>query len=111
VATSTLAKAPNSHQLLADTMRPFAPPNRPKPQPEFMVSPTGRAEYHWRIVALATDRTISRHKSLIFALRKCNRLNEQRDETQLDPLKVALSGFPDVNSYRAYYEGVGNEFD
>lgn len=28
---------------------------------------------------------------------------------QLDPLTVALSGFPDVNSYRAYYEGVENE--
>ncbi len=26
---------------------------------------------------------------------------------QLDPLKVALSGFPDVNSYYAYYEGAG----
>jgi hypothetical protein len=30
---------------------------------------------------------------------------------QLDPLKVALSGFPDVNSYRAYYEGAKNEVD
>lgn len=28
-----------------------------------------------------------------------------------DPLKVALSGFPDVNTYRAYYEGARNEFD
>ena len=30
---------------------------------------------------------------------------------QLDPLKVALSGFPDVNTYRAYYEGVGNDVE
>jgi hypothetical protein len=29
---------------------------------------------------------------------------------QPDPLKIALSGFPDVNTYRAYYEGVGNDF-
>ena len=30
---------------------------------------------------------------------------------QLNPLKVALSGFPDVNSYRAYYEGATNEVE
>ena len=30
---------------------------------------------------------------------------------QLDPLKIALSGFPDVNTYRAYYEGAGNEVE
>ena len=30
---------------------------------------------------------------------------------ELSPLKVALSGFPDVNSYRAYYEGAGNEVE
>ncbi len=28
-----------------------------------------------------------------------------------DPLKVALSGFPDVNSYLAYYEGAGHDID
>ena len=34
-----------------------------------------------------------------------------RSGNQLDPLKIALSDFPDVNSYRAYYEGVRNDFD
>jgi hypothetical protein len=28
-----------------------------------------------------------------------------------DPLKIALSGFPDVNPYRAYYEGAGNDVE
>ncbi len=28
-----------------------------------------------------------------------------------DPLKVALSGFPDVNSYFAYYEGAEHDID
>jgi hypothetical protein len=110
VATSTLANPSNPHPLFA-AVRAFVLPSYPKPQPEFRVFPTGEAEYYWRIVALATDRTISRHKSLSFALRKCTRLNGQRGKAQPDPLKVALSGFPDVNSYRAYYEGVGNEFD
>jgi hypothetical protein len=36
-------------------------------------------------------------------------LNLWRIGEQLDPLKIALSGFPDVNTYRAYYEGAGNE--
>jgi hypothetical protein len=111
VATSTLANFPNSHPPLAETVRPCALPNYPKPQPEFRVFPTGEAEYCWRIVALATSQIISRHKSLSYAVRKCTRLNGQRDEVKLDPLKVALSGFPDVNSYPAYYEGVRNEFD
>ena len=75
-------------------------------KPDFRVFPTGEAEYSWRIAALATDQTISRHRSLTYALRKCSRLNEQYRE-QHDPLKIALSGFPDVNTYRAYYEGVG----
>ena len=38
-------------------------------------------------------------------------LNLWRVGEELNPLKVALSGFPDVNSYRAYYEGVGNEVE
>ena len=45
-------------------------------KPAFRVFPTGGAEYHWRIEALATNQTISRHKSLSFALRKCSRLNQ-----------------------------------
>jgi hypothetical protein len=80
VATSTLANYPNPHQLLAEIARPFAPPSYSKPQPEFLVFPTGKAEYHWRVAAVATNRTISRHKSLTFALRKCTRLNVQRGE-------------------------------
>ena len=35
----------------------------------------------------------------------------RRIDEQSDPLRVALSDFPDVNSYRAYYEGVRNDFD
>jgi hypothetical protein len=73
------------------------------------VLPTGEAEYHWRIVALATNQTISHHKSLTYALRKCTRLNRQLEQVKPDPLTVALSGFRDVNSYRAYYEGVAND--
>jgi hypothetical protein len=80
VATSTLANPPNAHQLLAAIVRPVAPVTYPKSQPEFLVFPTGEAEYPWRIVALATSQTISRHKSLTLALRKCTRLNEQRGE-------------------------------
>jgi hypothetical protein len=80
VATSTLANSPNPHQLFAKTVRPFAPPSFLKLQPRFRVFPTGEAEYHWLVAALATNRTISRHKSLTFALRKCARLNERRSE-------------------------------
>jgi len=61
-------------------VRPFAPLTYAKSHPEFQVFPTGEAKYHWRIVARGTSRTISRHKSLTFALRKCARLNEQRSE-------------------------------
>jgi hypothetical protein len=73
------------------------------------VFPTGEAEYHWRIVALATNQTISLHRSLTYALRKCARLNEQPQNASLDALTIAPSGFRDVNSYRAYYEGVEND--
>ena len=38
-------------------------------------------------------------------------INLWRIGEQFDPLKIALSGFPDVNSYRAYYEGVGNDVE
>jgi len=80
VATSTLANSPDSHQLFAERVRPLAPPSYPKPQPEFLVFPGGETEYHWRIVALATNRTVSRHKSLTRTLRKCTRLNDRRGE-------------------------------
>lgn len=43
----------------------------------FRVFPTGDADYPWRIGASATNQTISRHKSLSFALRKCSRLNDR----------------------------------
>lgn len=77
MATSTLANPPNPHQLLAAVVPSFAPPSCPKAS-AFRVFPTGKAEYHFRIVALAGNRTISRHKSLSSAVRKCTRLNEQR---------------------------------
>jgi hypothetical protein len=44
-------------------------------KPSFRVFPTGDAEYSWRIATLVSNQTISRHKSLSFALRKCIRLN------------------------------------
>ena len=79
MATSTLANPLDAHQLFAEAVPPFAPPTYPKPQPEFRVFPTGEVEYHWRIAALATNQTISRHKSLSFALKKCTRLNQRRE--------------------------------
>ena len=109
MARSTLANSPTAHQLFADIPRPVVPPSYTKPQAEFLVFPTGKAESPWRIVALGTSRTVSRHKSLTLALRKCTRLNEQRGEAHLDSLNIALSGFPDVNSHCAHYEGAGNE--
>ena len=80
MATSTLANSSNSHQLFTHIVRPFASLTYAKSQPEFLVFPTGEAKYHWRIVALGTSRTISRHKILSFALKKCTRLNEQRSK-------------------------------
>ena len=106
MARPTLANSLNSHQSFAQIVRPFAMPGCPKLQSHFLVFPTGNAEHPWRIAASDTNRTVSQHKSLIRAIRKCSRLNE-RDAAPLDPMKIALSGFPDVYSYRAYYEGVG----
>ena len=80
MAKSTLTNPLNAHQLFAETTRPFAPLSYPKSQPDFRVFPTGQAEYHWRIVALTTNQTISRHKSLSFAFRKCTRLNHRSGE-------------------------------
>ena len=65
MATPTLANPLSSH------------PRYPKPQSGFRVFPTGEAEYSWRIAPLASNQTISRHKSLGFALRKCTQLNKQ----------------------------------
>jgi hypothetical protein len=78
VAAPTVAKSPNPHQFSAEILRPFALPICPKPQPAFLVFPTGTTEYPWRVAALASNRTISRHKSLSFALRKCTSLNKKR---------------------------------
>jgi len=75
MATPTLANPLNTHQSFA--RRSFAVTSRPKSQPYFRVFPTGGAEYHWRIAALATNQTVSNHKSLSFALRKCKRLNNR----------------------------------
>jgi hypothetical protein len=60
VALSTLANSPNPHRLCVGIVGTFARPVCPK------------------LVALATNQTISRHKSLSYALRKCARLNGQR---------------------------------
>ena len=110
MATPTLANSLNFHSS-PTVLRPFVPPGYPKPQPQFFVFPTGKERYPWRIVALATNRTVSRHNSLPFAVRKCTRLNGQLKRTKPDPLKIALSGFPDVNTSRAYYQGAGDELN
>lgn len=78
MATPTLANPSNPHHLFADTARLFAPALYPKSQPEFLVFPTGQPQYHWCVVASATNRTVSLHNSLPLALRKCTRLNKQR---------------------------------
>ena len=80
MATTTLANPSISHQVVADVVRPFAPQSHPKSQSAFRVFPTGEAEYYWRIAALATNQTVSRHKSLTYALKKCTRLNGHRSE-------------------------------
>ena len=110
MAKPTLAKSPHPHQLLVGAVRPFAPARHLKSQCEFRVFPTGEAEHPWRIAAFETNRTISSHKSLNYAVRKCARLNGRPEQTKIDPLRIALSGFRDVNTYRAYYEGVENDF-
>lgn len=78
MAASTLANSSRSHKFLPKPARPFALPSYPKTQPRFRVFPTAEAVYPWRIAALSTDHTVSCHKSLSYALRKCTRLNEQR---------------------------------
>ena len=80
MATPTLANPLSVHQLFARIVRPVASRRYPKLHPDFRVFPTGEAEYHWRIVALTTNQTISRHKSLSFAFRKCTRLNHRSGE-------------------------------
>jgi hypothetical protein len=76
MATPTLANPRNAHQLLAEATRPLTALSYPKSQLYFRVFPTGQAEYYWCIVASATNQTISRHKSLSFAITKCKRLND-----------------------------------
>lgn len=80
MATPTLANPLNAPPLFARIARPVASRRYPKTQSDFRVFPTGEAKYHWRIAALATNQTISRHKSLSFALRKCTRLNDRSGE-------------------------------
>lgn len=43
--------------------------------PSFLVFPTGSAEFAWRIVALATGRTIARYKHLENAVERAKLLN------------------------------------
>ncbi len=110
MARSTLANHPDFvRRSLPKALQLFAQASESKLESKFRVFPTTEAECPWRIVALTSNQTISRHKSLTYALRKCARLNEQHKPTKLDPLTIALSGFRDVNSYRAYYEGVAND--
>jgi len=109
VAISNLANPSTFLPSPAKRARPFSRALQSKSHPEFRVFPTGEAECPWRIVALTSNQTISHHKSLAYALRKCTRLNRQLEQAKPDPLTVALSGFRDVNSYRAYYEGVAND--
>lgn len=80
MARSTLANSPDPHQLFPVVPPLFAPPSSPKLHHDFLVFPTEESEYHWRIVALPSNQTLSRHKSLAFALRKCTRLNQQRSK-------------------------------
>ena len=80
MAASTVANPPDAHRSPRNLARPFAPPSSPKAQSELRVFPTEESEYHWRIVALPSNQTLSRHKSLAFALRKCTRLNQQRSK-------------------------------
>ena len=41
----------------------------------FLVFPTGLRDYPWKIVAVETNRIISRHKNLAQAVAKAERLN------------------------------------
>jgi hypothetical protein len=77
VATSTLANSPNPHQLFAAIARAAAPSHR-KPRATFRVFPTGTTKYPWRLEELGIEQTVSCHKSLTFALKKCTRLNQSR---------------------------------
>lgn len=77
MATPTLANPFNAHQQFPTLRGRVLSPHSPKAQPYFRVFPTGKAEYTWRITALATNQIVSRHKSLRFALRKCSQLNDR----------------------------------
>ena len=61
----------------------FTPAPIHKPQPQFLVFPTGQKTFHWRVVAVETNRTVSRHKNLRPALRKAEWLNQHRRVEQL----------------------------
>lgn len=105
MAASTLTNPTNAHHLFPKVARVFPLPDHPEGHPQFRVFPTGESEYHWRIVVLASNQTISRHKSLAIALSKCSSLNQQRSKTQLDPLKSRSRPVPDFNSCRTDCEG------
>ena len=109
MAKSTLAKSASPHRFVAEVTRPRPSKNSAKSVRNFVVFPTGTLGYPWHVVTSSTHRTISRHKSLRYALRKCSRLNERCAHNPIDPFAIALSGFADVNSYRAYYQGVSND--
>ena len=80
MATPTLANFPNSYSVPRKTLRQALASHCSKSQATFRVFPTSSAEYHWQIVLLATNQTISRHKSLSLALTKCTGLNNVRSK-------------------------------
>jgi hypothetical protein len=63
--------------LFVEILRPVVPP---RPKLEFMVFPTRTDTYVWKIVGIETNRTISRHKNLREALRRCAQLNRHLEE-------------------------------
>lgn len=79
MATPTVANSQRHPELFAEGGRSLAEPICPGAH-QFHVYPTGEAEYHWRIAAFASNVTISRHKSLKFALKKCTWLNVLRGQ-------------------------------
>jgi hypothetical protein len=47
------------------------------PSTPFLIFPTGSPSFAWRIVAIETNRTISRHRNLALAVEKAEQLNRR----------------------------------
>jgi len=105
VATFTLANSPNSHQSLADIVRSFAPPSYAKPRPEFKVFATEKLEYHWRVLALATNLTVFPPQEPVFRAQETHAVDRTaRREGPCCPITVEFLRFHDVKGCRAYSE-------